>query len=152
MTCHQLMMLLSSKGSWDKDQHEIHRALWLAAGKWDSTLKFIVTSLFLFSAKKCPKTLLPHLSLSWLKLWPGFIQGLYKLSYCSVHKWSHVLTFYWLCGIETDGKKREGKCFNNIWAKWTSEYLHIVFQNVNHAEWLKFLFLRCQTNTYIYLE
>ncbi len=154
MTCLGWMMLLSSKGSWDKDQHENRWALFAVSGcrqKGDSTLKFIVTSLFLFSEKIRPKTLLPHLSLSWLKFWPGFIQGLYTQSYCTVHTWSYVSTFDRLCGIETGGKK--GGMLNHMWAKWTSLSAHLLAcKNVNHAERGSSPYRRCQTNTNICLD
>lgn len=85
--------------------------LWLAAGNGGHTLKYIVTSLSLFSEKKCPKTLLPHLSISWLKIWPGFNQDLYN---------SAIVLFindpvYWHLTIPvglTLGVKSGGKIFD----------------------------------------
>lgn len=73
-------------GSWDQGQkNENCRALWLPAGKRDSTLKFIVTSPPLFPQKNCPKTLLPHSFPIMAKTLTWFQSGPVRLSYCTVH-------------------------------------------------------------------
>lgn len=67
-------LVLPSKGTWDKEQHENCDLLQAMGAIPSNTL----WQAFPSSEKKCPKTLLPHLSISWLKIWPGFNQDLYN--------------------------------------------------------------------------